>query len=56
MDKAQYEAADSDGRPSKRLQSDTPYLSPDSSGSTTVGAINRKDKVCFLISILSDDS
>lgn len=56
MDEAQYDAADSVGRPSKRRQGDTPYLSPDSSGSTAFGAINLKDKVHFLISILSDDS
>lgn len=56
MDKAQYEAADSVGRPSKQLQGDTPYLSPDSSESTTVGAVNLKAKVYFLISILANDS
>lgn len=56
MDEAQYDAADSVGRPSKRRQCDTPYLSPDSSGSTAFGAINLIDKVHFLISILSDDS
>ena len=56
MDGAQNEAADSVGRPSKRQQCDTPYLSPDSSESTAVSAINVKYSVYFLISILYDDS
>lgn len=56
MNEAQSEAADSVGRPSKRQQGDTPYLSPDSSESTAVSAINLKDRVYFLTSILYDHS
>ena len=56
MNEGQYEAADSVGRPKKRRQDNTPYLSLDSSGSAAVDAINLKDKVHFLISILFDDS
>ncbi|MCJ1344521.1 hypothetical protein MMC31_002724 [Peltigera leucophlebia] len=44
IDEAQYEAADSVGRPSKRQQGDTPYLSPHSSGSAAVGVIKLKDQ------------